>query len=80
VTRDHIEAHKEQLLADRPGAFRGAGDGLLESFRSHTDNTNIRFDALATRPLGENASDRELLDSIAWLMHQRLNYFTVRNG
>jgi hypothetical protein len=34
---------------------------------------DIRFDAQATRPLGENSSDSEFLDSIASLMRNRLD-------
>ena len=46
-----------------------ACSSLFASYRQY----DIRFDAQATRALGENSSDSELLDSIASLMRNRLD-------
>jgi hypothetical protein len=46
-----------------------ACSSLLAPYRQY----DIRFDAQATRPLGENPSDSELLDSLASLKRNRLD-------
>jgi hypothetical protein len=46
-----------------------ACSSLVAPYRQY----EIRFDAPAKPPLGGSPSDSELIDSIAWLMHHRLD-------
>ena len=58
-----------RILLGLSAVLATACSSLVAPYRQY----EIRFDAPARPPLGGSPSDSELIDSIAWLMHHRLD-------